>query len=364
MMTTSAPTGQPVRFAIIGAGWRSEFHIRMAQGAPDRLLCTGVLARSATAAERISSRWEVPVVSTLEDLLATEPEYVIACVSWPSMPAVIRELVSRGVKVLAETPPAPDLEGLRALWADVGSSRLVQVAEQYMLMPGHAARRTIVASGAIGAPTFVEVASTHMYHAVSMMRSFLGAGMARAVVNGRRFNAPLVDPLTFNGWEEAPTAHELATTIATLDFGQGRSGLYLFTDNQWWNPLLARRLLVRGERGEIVDDTVTRLTEGGVVISPLSYRRLGVDMNLEGNELATISFDGDVVYRNPWPGSRFSEDDIAVATLLERVGLWARDAAPEPYPLAEACQDHYLALTIEDSIRTGRDVVAPPEAWA
>jgi hypothetical protein len=41
----------------------------------------------------------------------------------------------RASRVLAETPPAPGREGLRALWSDIGASGMVQVAEQYALMP-------------------------------------------------------------------------------------------------------------------------------------------------------------------------------------------------------------------------------------
>lgn len=354
----------PARYAVIGAGWRSEFHLRMAATVPESFECTAVLARSEAARQHMCEAWDVPVVSTIDDLLATAPEFVIASVSWPAMPDVVRDLVSRGVKVLAETPPAPDLEGLRSLWHDVGASGLVQVAEQYLLMPGHAARKAVVDGGTIGDPTFVEVASTHMYHAASMIRGFLGVDMEETVVSARRFTAPLVDPLSFSGWEADPQPRDTATTIATLDFGDGRSALYLFTDNQWWNPLLARRILIRGVRGEIVDNDVVRMTPDGVVASPLSHRRLGVDMNLEGNELDTIAFDGRVIYRNPWSGSRFSEDDIAVASLLQRTGTWARGEGPEPYPLAEACQDHYLALAMEESIRSGRDVRAEQEAWA
>ncbi|MCL3777115.1 MULTISPECIES: Gfo/Idh/MocA family oxidoreductase [unclassified Actinomyces] len=357
-------THPPLRLAVIGAGWRSEFLLRLAAAVPDSFQCTAVLARSEAARARLRAHHGVTLVPTLDALLETGPELVIACVSWESMPQVVRELVGRGVRVLAETPPAPDLEGLRSLWSDAGASGLVQVAEQYMLMPGHASRKAVVDRGVIGRPTFVEVASTHMYHAMSIMRTFLGVGMDEAVVHARRLTAPLVNPLSFDGWRRGNAPEPTATTIATLDFGDGRSGLYLFTDNQWWNPLLSRRVLVRGERGEIVDDDVVRLSDEGVISSPLSYRRLGVDMNLEGNELASVSFDGHVVYRNPCPGSRLSEDDLAVASFLRAAGAWARGEGPEPYPLAQACQDHYLALVVEESVRTGREVRTSRQVWA
>lgn len=352
----------PFRFAVVGSRWRSEFFARVAAAAPDRFELVGVQVRSDEAAERMARRG-ARTVRTLDELLALEPEFVVPAVSWPAMPDVVREFVGRGAHVLAETPPAPTLDGLRALWHDVGGSGRVQVAEQYTRMPGHAARLAVVGDKVIGTPTSVEIASTHLYHAVALVRAYLDAGLADATVSARSFTAPLADPLGFSGWAADPQPVPLATTVATLDFGDGRFGLYDFVDNQWWNPLRARRIVVRGSLGEIVDDTVTRLTADGPVTSPVVYRRTGVDMNLEGNDVVHASFDGKVVYRNPWVGTRLSEDDVAVASHLVAMGLWVRDEGPAPYPLADGCQDHAIGLAIEESARTGADVRVAKEAW-
>jgi len=182
--------------------------------APDRLRVTGVVSRSRTEFEG------VPVFGTLDELLTVErPEFVIASVPWAVMPDATRELVARGLHTLAETPPAPDLDGLRSLWADVGASRLVQVAEQYLLMPAHAARLAVIRDGAIGAPTSVQVSSTHLYHAVSMIRGLLGVGFEPATVTARGFTAPLADPVSFDGWHGDVDPRPKQTTLATLDFG-------------------------------------------------------------------------------------------------------------------------------------------------
>ena len=354
----------PVQFVVIGSGWRSEFFLRLAQAAPDRLQVVAVVARRESEAERLRARWGVRAVGTTNEALALRPEFVVPAVSWPAMPVVARELVAAGVKVLAETPPAPDLDGLRALWQDVGASGLVHVAEQYTRMPGHAARLAVEQDGVVGAATSVEVASTHLYHAVSLIRGFLGVDMDETVVDARTFVAPRADPLSFDGWVPDARPEPKTTTLATLDFGDGRMGLYNFVDNQWWNPLRARRIVVRGSLGEIVDDQVTRLTPDGPVTSPIVYRRTGVDMNLEGNDVVHASFDGRVVWRNAWVGTRFSEDDLAVADHLVAAGAWARGEAEGPYPLAQACQDHALGLAIEESARTRTEVRVAEEPWA
>ena len=99
------------------------------------------------------------------------------------------------------------------------------------------------------------------------------------------------------------------------------------------------------------------------VTSPLVRRQAGVDLNLEGVDLQHINFDGQVVYRNSFAGARFSEDDLAVADLLAAMGAWRRGEGPEPYPLAEACQDHLIALAINESAVTRQAVTTTAEGW-
>ncbi|WP_233160313.1 hypothetical protein [Pseudonocardia sp. MH-G8] len=267
--------------------------------------------------------------------------------------------------MLSETPPAPDLAGLRDLWARVGGSGLVQVAEQYLMMPAHAARWAVLRSGAIGRVTSVQVSSTHLYHAVSMIRMMLDAGFADAEVTARGLTAPLADPLDRRGWVGGTEPQPALTTLAVLDFGEGRSGLYDFTDNQWFNPLRANRIVVRGSHGELVDDRLVRLADPATAVeSHLVRRQTGIDLNLEGFDLDHIIADGRVVYRNPYRGARLAEDDISVATIIDRMGAWCRGAGEPPYPLAHACQDHLISLAIEESARTGATVRTSQEPWA
>jgi predicted dehydrogenase len=358
--------GAETTFGIVGSGWRTTFFLRLARVLPQRLRVAGVVTRTAQRAAEIAAESGIRAFLNLDELLAHErPDYVIVSTNWPTTPVVTRELVARGVRVLAETPPAPDLDGLRALWADVGASGLVQVAEQYLLMPAHAARLAVLRAGTIGEVSSVHVSSTHLYHAVSLFRGLLGVEFEPVEIDARAFSAPLANPLRGGEWTGDDNPQPTRTTIATLDFGDGRSALYDFTDNQWWNPLRERRIVIRGSRGEIVDDEVVRLVDPLTPVrSSLQRRETGRDLNLEGRDLHHISVDGTVLYRNPYVGSGLSEDDIAVAAIAEAAGAWARSEGPEPYPLAQACQDHRLGLAIEESVRLGRPVRTVIEPWA
>ncbi len=353
------------RFGVVGTGWRAQFFLRLAALLPDRLEVAGIVVHSPESARRTAATWKLPIFEDIDALLAAGPvDFVISSVTWEANPGVVTELVKRGVRVLSETPPAPDVEGLRELWAEVGSSGLVQVAEQYLMLPGHAARKAVVAGGAIGRPTSVQVSSTHGYHAVSMIRGLLG-NPYQATVSAQTFSAPLVDPISRDGWTDDNTEKQAVTTLATLDFGDGRMGVYDFTDNQWHNPLRSRRIVVRGTQGELVDDEVVRLAgEHTILRTRVERRQVGYDLDLDGYDTDHISFDGQVVWRNEFFGKRLADEEIAIATLLVRTAAWARGEGPEPYPLAEACEDQMISLAIDASLAQGGPVLTTTEAWA
>ena len=345
-------------FAVVGAGWRAGYFWRSAAALPD-LSCVGAVVRSPRDLP-------VPTFASLGECLdRAGPDFVATALPWPATPDAIRECVAAGVPVLTETPPAPDAAGLRALWADVGASGLVQVAEQYLLMPSHAARLVLVRSGAIGVPTQVQVSSTHQYHAVSLMRAHLGVGFGPVTVSAASFVAPLLDPLTRDGWTDADLPSPATTVIATLDFGQGHSAVYDFTDNQWHNQLRFRRLLVRGTHGELMDDEVVRMPGPRTVVrSSLVRRQTGYDLDLDGFDTDHISVGSDVLYRNPYVGQRWNDEEVAIATLLERTAAWVRGEGAPPYPLAEGAQDHLVALAVDESLAVGAPVTTSVEAWA
>ncbi len=344
-------------FALVGGGFRAQAFLQVAR-ALDTVSCVGAVVRTPRTLE-------VPTFSSLDACLReVHADFVLTATAKPVTPQYVIEAVDRGLPVLAETPPAPDLDGLRALWSAVGDSGLVQVAEQYPLMPTHAARAALVASGAIGRPTQVQVSSTQQYHAVALIRGLLGTGRGPVTVRASRFTAPLVSPLNRTGWTEDEEAHPTTTTIATLDFADGRSGVYDFTEQQTRNQLRFRRLTVRGSAGELHNDEVVRMAGPRTLVrTPLVRRQTGHDLDLIGYDTEHISLGSDVLYRNPYPGRRWMDDEIAMATLLEQTASWVRGEGPEPYALADGIQDQQLALAIEEAADTDTTVTTSVEPW-
>ena len=352
--------------AIIGAGWRAEFYIRIAQLLPERFEIVGVVARKEDVRNALTQEYGVKAFSSISQLLShKKPDYAVSSVSWDSNPSVVEELVSAGVYVLCETPPAPTVEALQKLWSAVGSSGMVQVAEQYLTLPGHSSRLAITKSGVIGDVTSVELSSTHGYHAVSIMRGFLQSGFEPTTITTRQFEAPLVNPLLRDGWNSDLSPQMAKTTISLIDFGGGKSGIYNFVDNQWHNQLRHRRIVVRGSKGEIVDDAVIRLIDGpAITTSKIERYQLGYDLNLDGFDTEHLSFDGQVVFKNPFVGLRFMDEEIAIAQLMVQMADWIDGNAQPPYPLSEASQDQLISLAVDESIASGKSVTTQKQDWA
>jgi hypothetical protein len=110
---------------------------------------------------------------------------------------------------------------------------------------------------------------------------------------------------------------------------------------------------------------VVRMTGPRTLVrTSLVRRQTGHDLDLIGYDTEHITFGSEVLSRNPYPGRRWMDEEIAMATLLERTADWVRGEGPEPYPLSEGMQDHQVALAIEESADSDTTVTTSREAWS
>ena len=350
-------------FAIVGAGWRTDFFLRVAAALPQMKVC-GVVVRNKTRAREVESEWHVPCFASIADLMQnTRPSFVIASVSAEAMPDVCIELAGHAVPILAETPPATDLEGLLSLYQSLSKAGArIQVAEQYWAQPLHAARQAVVDSGILGPISQVNLAVCHGYHAMSLIRRLLGVGFEPARIRGQRFTSRVVAGPDRSGPPGEERVAEIETDFASLDFG-GRIALYEFCLPQYRSWIRGQRVCIRGERGEIIDDRVTYLKDEVTPISArLERHEAGRNGNLEGSHLKAIQFQDDWVYRNPVLTARLSDEEIAVAQCLLDMQRFVEEGRSF-YSLEEASQDQYLALACTKAIETGDTVQTEAQMW-
>ncbi len=114
--------------------------------------------------------------------------------------------------------------------------------------------------------------------------------------------------------------------------------------------------MVRGERGEINGSEVRYLQDFRTpMYFELHRQDAGIDENLEGYFHKGIVGQGKGWYSNPFVPSRLYDDEIAVATCMEKMAEYARGGA-EFYSVAEASHDTYLGLMIDQATEEKRTI--------
>jgi predicted dehydrogenase len=355
---------QQIVFGIIGSGWRTEFFLRIAKELPERFKVAGVVTRTKASGKTIEEKFGISTFRTMDDLLnAAKIDFAVVSVPWEIAPLRTKELVERGIPVLTETPPAPDLETLIEINQLTKSGAKIQVAEQYHLHPLHAARIAIANSGKLGEISQVQISECHGYHGISLMRKLLGIGFENATITASSRSTPLVDGPNRDGGPREEKIIQSKQVLASFDFG-GKYGVYDFTGDQYFSWIRSKRLLVRGSKGEITEMSVRYLKD---FQTPIEYElkrvNLGEYGNLEGLGLRGILAGEEWIYENPFLPGKLSDDEIGVAACLEKMYRYTQ-TGEDFYNLAEGSQDHYLSLMIDEALRTGEKIQTKRQPWA
>jgi hypothetical protein len=138
---------------------------------------------------------------------------------------------------------------------------------------------------------------------------------------------------------------------------------------------------VKGQTGELDDETLRYVDANHV---PYELKLVAEYENVAGSMEATgdvrmlsdhpqgirrISFggaDGEVLYENPFltlgQKTVLSEDETAIATMLLKMREYI-GGGEEVYPLAEALEDAYIRILMEQAIVSGGKVCSEHMPW-
>lgn len=352
-----------IRFGVIGTGWRTRFFLRVADARPDLFEAVGVVTRNLEKAQTWVKPYDVPLFESLDQLLAQKPLFVITSLPRSVNPVVIAELVEKNIPILSETPPASSIEEMEALVKLVQSGAKIAVAEQYHLQPHHEVRINLANSGKMGRISQAQVSVAHGYHGISLIRRLLGITYEDVTISARTFVSPVVHGLERDGLPKKEEVIDSTQTIAQFDFGD-QLGIFDFAGEQYRSYIRKQRILVRGDRGELINDRVIYLQDYRTPIQlDFERRNAGERGNLEGNFFKGIQLGAEWVYHNPLAPASLSDEDIAIGQCMLKMADYIGGVAPF-YSLAEACQDRYLDILLAQSLEHGIPVSSSKQEWA
>ena len=154
----------------------------------------------------------------------------------------------------------------------------------------------------------------------------------------------LIDPVTrYNsraGYLKSPAVIQAEEKIKIFKF-KDKSAVYDFSFEQYFSDIRSSQITIRGTNGEIVNNTCTYLKDGVPQRFEICRNSYGSEESLDGMCLFNITGGGNVLYTNPFPYSRLSDEEIAIATCLLKMKEYVNKGI-EFYPLKYAVADFAL----------------------
>lgn len=320
-----------IKYAIIGAGWRSEFYLRIAQLLPTEFGVSGIFIRNKEKQKEFAKKYNVAIFNNLEDLLKTDFDFIASCVNKDNIVPTIKDLCEKGISVLSETPICTIDE--------LSPKYKVQVAEQFHFMPRNMAIKSIIDSGILGEVHQVQLSCCHDYHAASLIRFFLDIREETPEIQTVKLNDKVTRYNSRQGFVE-PTVLDTEQTIKIFKF-KNKTAIYDFNFEQYFSDIRSTKIIIKGTDGEIINNKCTYLKDGIPHSFEIIRKAYGINENLDGFSLLNITGNGKVLYENPFKNARLSDEEIAIATCLTKMNKYIK-TGKEFYSVNDAFVDFHI----------------------
>ena len=297
------------RFVLCGTGWRSLFFIRIASALKDEFRIASIYThREDKMSELIEKGYKAYL--SLDDALAVAHDGVIVAGGERGFYPLMMELDKRGETILSETT-----------FSSLTTDEMDDVAhipgftlEQYWHTPLYASLKSALPK--IGKVESVYLSALHNHHAASIMRGIFPSLEINDVRRLLDSSSKCLKTGSRKGLEREMEMEDYTRKITAVEFKSGEVFITDFSSNQYHSYIIPSRIEIRGERGVITEKAVTYISSSGYPVrEDFVFSREETKLN-HTPTLSHVTLGGEVVFKNDFYPLPFSDDEIAIASIL------------------------------------------------
>jgi len=339
--------------AVVGAG-------RRAAGAwlptidimKDQLNLVAICNTGASRGEEQANKYGVRWYKNVDQMLDKERLDFIAIVINPAQTYIVaKSILERGISYITETPVAANISDADML-IELAKTKgaYIEVAENLYRMPSERIKRELILHGIFGRIWRGHNNSlTHNYHAVSLIRSYIGFDVPIKRVIGIEGNFH-VEPHDYRG---AMTDNEY-TRHETYFFENGALGFSHFTGLTWGSPLRGiSSTEFYGEKGNAVGDKIFVL-EDKKTKKAINIQRL--TCNVDGMDVLdklVADTNPEIIWDNPFKSYKINDGLVTIASELASIIRSVREKTDPEYGAINGRIDRQVDLAISESHSNG-----------
>jgi hypothetical protein len=299
------------KFGLIGSGNRIK-SIYLPVFKSSGIEVSGFTTRSQDKGELFANETGLKFYSTTDEMVAdSDLEYFLVAVSMSANAEVVNNLLKFGKPIIVETPLA---------WSKKQTKNIVDkanilgvkiyVMEQFPFLPIELLRHQLYKDGVFGNIYAVHNDfSAYKYHGIARARQYLNSDAKQLSSQTIKFN--LASPKISNNpsWQ-----------MANIEFSDGARLFHVFCSEYWGNNMChPSSFRIYGEKASMTDDKLNVLVDSCSDIITAKVLRESTEGGSTKRLSISIPEFKDYVWENPYSKDEFSDEQTAVAVLLNSI---------------------------------------------
>lgn len=341
-----------LRVALMGAGRRGQEYVQVLKVMADRFQLVAVCDTDQEAATALAEANDAAAYTNGDQLFTNEQvDFGIVATEPMAVHDGAVNVLEHDVHLLTETPIGIDLPSIDRLERLSQLHRvMVEVSEPYFRRPHERIKQRLIQEGLIGEINFAYSRFVgHGYHAVSLLRSYMGFDVPPTRVWGLQrdyavetHNLPSGSEIRSEQWQHG-----------VIEFRGGARAVYDFTSAAYQSPIRWQRTKstteIYGRKGMCTGIDVA-IGNGSGQVQPISVKRRTTTIEeVEVVEAYVVDSDPEIVWENPYRTYPLTDAQIPLADGLASIEKSVRTASAPEYGLFNARTDRELDLAMAQS---------------